>query len=75
MPSRCNCHLEELLKDEENISLHLLTDVYPAGWEKYIVEKVQGKTYKSLPCETGAVVSNASTLIAITMLFKKTSSN
>lgn len=57
--------LEELLKDEENISLHLLTDVYPAGWEKYIVEKVQGKTYKSLPCETGAVVSNAGTLIAI----------
>jgi len=57
--------LEEELAKEENISLHILKDVYPAGWEKYIVEKVQKKTYKGLPCETGAVVSNVSTLIAI----------
>ena len=50
--SQLKCHkdvialLEEELAKEENISLHILKDVYPAGWEKYIVEKVQRKLIK-----------------------------
>lgn len=48
-----------------NIRVHLLKDVYPAGWEKYIVEKVLKKTYRTLPREAGAVINNVQTAIAL----------
>lgn len=57
--------LEEALVDEPNISVFLLPDVYPAGWEKYIVHKVMKKTYAGLPAEAGAVVNNVQTCIAV----------
>lgn len=56
-----NKHLEK----EENISLLLLKDEYPAGWEKYIVEKATGKTYSTLPSELGVVVNNVQTAVAV----------
>lgn len=49
---------------EPNMSLHLLRDIYPAGWERYIVEECSKKTYKMLPIEAGCIVSNATTAIA-----------
>ena len=57
--------LEEALKDINNINVFLLKDVYPAGWERYIVEKVTKKTYKALPTEIGVVVNNVGTMIAV----------
>lgn len=51
--------------DEDNIQIFKLKDVYPAGWEKYIVERVMKKTYKGFPSDVGAVVNNVATLIAL----------
>ena len=49
----------------KNISVFLLKDEYPAGYEKYIVQRVTNKTYKVLPAEAGAVVNNVSTAFAL----------
>lgn len=57
--------LNEHLSGEENISVFGLRDVYPAGWEKYIVQKVLKKTYTCIPAEVGAVVNNVQTLISL----------
>lgn len=57
--------LNQHLENEPNISVFLLPDVYPAGWEKYIVHKVTKKTYAGLPAEAGAVVNNVQTAIAV----------
>lgn len=45
--------LNEELKDEPNISIYLLKDKYPVGWEKHVVEHVTKKTYAQLPREIG----------------------
>lgn len=58
-------HLEAALEKNPDISVFLLKDVYPAGWEKYIVERVMKKTYHSLPVEVGAVVNNVATVVAV----------
>jgi len=57
--------LNDHLAGQDSITVFGLPDVYPAGWEKYIVQKVLKKTYKSLPAEVGAVVNNVQTLIAL----------
>ena len=51
--------------EEESLSLFLLKDVYPAGWEKYIVQRVTNRDYKGLPSEACAVVNNVGTAHAI----------
>ena len=56
---------------ENNMSLFLLHDVYPAGWERYIVETVTGKTYGALPIEAGVIVNNATTAITFGRLLKE----
>ena len=48
-----------------DVNLHLLKDEYPAGWEKYIVQRVTNKNYNGLPSEAGAVVNNVATAIAL----------
>ena len=61
----------EIIADELNkfsekyphIKFAPMKDVYPAGWEKYIVEQVTGKTYKGLPAEVGVIVNNSATAI------------
>jgi len=55
--------LTELLPKYKNIKLLEVKDVYPAGWEKYIIERVTGKTYKNLPCEIGVIENNSTTAI------------
>ncbi len=56
--------LSNKIKMYSNISLMEMKDVYPAGWEKYIIERVTGKTYQGLPSEIGVIVNNSSTAIA-----------
>lgn len=55
--------LTALLPKYPNISLFEMKDVYPAGWEKYIIERVTGKTYEKLPAEVGVIENNAATAI------------
>ncbi len=50
---------------DDRLSVFLLKDEYPAGYEKYIVQRVTNKTYKALPAEVGAVVNNISTAHAL----------
>ena len=65
-----NTKIEEALKAHidafENIELFPIKDIYPAGWEKYIVEQVTGKTYSSLPSQVGVIVNNAVTSMVFT---------
>ncbi|HNZ50635.1 MAG TPA: electron transport complex subunit RsxC [Bacilli bacterium] len=53
------------LTEEPEIAVFELKDEYPAGWEKYIVQRITGKNYHSLPSEVGVVVNNASTAVAV----------
>ena len=64
-------HLQKSLANINNISLFLLDNVYPAGWEKYIVQRVQKKTYKGLPAEVGAVVNNVQTAVSVCQAVEK----
>jgi len=53
------------INNEPNISVFTVKDEYPAGWEKYIVQRVTNKNYRTLPSEAGAVVNNAGTAAAL----------
>lgn len=53
-----------------NIKLALMPDIYPAGWERNIVEYVLKKKYNNYPTEVGVIVSNVSTIYAIYELLK-----
>ena len=53
-----------LLPNYPGIAIQEMKDIYPAGWEKYIVEQVSGKTYDKLPSEAGVIVNNAATAVA-----------
>lgn len=57
--------LNDAIKDEPMISVFGLNDVYPAGWEKYIVQAVTKKTYNALPSEAGCIVNNVATLVSL----------
>ena len=53
-----------------NIKLALMPDMYPAGWERNVVEVVLHKKYDKYPVEVGAIVSNVSTIYAIYDMLK-----
>jgi len=53
------------LRLTDKMTIYPVKDVYPAGWEKYLVQHITGKTYKGLPAEAGAVVNNSGTAIAV----------
>ena len=53
-----------------NIKLALMPDMYPAGWERNIVEVLLHKKYDKYPVEVGAIVSNVSTIYAIYEMLK-----
>ncbi|MGD9760950.1 MAG: RnfABCDGE type electron transport complex subunit C [Candidatus Izemoplasmatales bacterium] len=46
-----------------HVELFPVKNVYPAGWEKFIVEQVTKKTYNGLPAEAGVIVNNSATAI------------
>ena len=56
--------LEPFMDKYPHVELFPVKDVYPAGWEKYIVEKITGKTYRSLPSKVGVIVNNSATAIS-----------
>lgn len=59
-----------LFKDEDNIEIRALKDVYPMGWERTLTYEVLGKRYNKLPIEVGAIVTNATTAITLASTIK-----
>lgn len=59
--------LQAVLKDADDVQLHLLDGYYPAGDEQQIVYEVTGRVVPTggLPLDVGAVVCNVSTLVNI----------
>lgn len=62
--------LVDLFKDEINIEVRALKDVYPMGWERTLTYAVLNKRYDKLPIEVGAIVSNATTAITLAKSIK-----
>lgn len=56
-----------------NIKVKLVPNIYPAGWERNVVENVLHTTYNKYPTEIGAVVQNVSTMYAIYEMLKLSS--
>ena len=59
--------LEELTKDEENISVMELQTKYPQGGERSLIYAVTGRSINSkmLPADAGCIVHNVDTIYAI----------
>lgn len=55
--------VQPFLANYPNVKLFPVKNVYPAGWEKYIVEQITKKTYKGFPAEAGVIVNNSATAI------------
>lgn len=58
-------YFERYLGTYPKISLVLVRNVYPMGWEKLLIEEALGVTYSKLPSEKGIVVNNVSTIYEI----------
>jgi electron transport complex protein RnfC len=56
---------EKYIGTYPNIKLVEVKDIYPMGWEKYIIKTVLNITYDKLPIEKNIVVNNVSTFYAI----------
>ena len=63
--------LQPLLVNYPGIELKEIKDIYPAGWEKYIVQQVTGKTYEGLPAEAGVIVDNSATAMVYADVVEK----
>lgn len=63
--------LNNLIEAYDGFELLLLKDVYPAGYEKYIVQKVIKKDYNGLPISEGVIVNNAQTAYALARSIKE----
>lgn len=63
--------VQDELKNNQEIQVKVVSDVYPMGWERVLVREVLHKEYDRLPSEAGAIVSNASTAIAVADAFVK----
>ncbi|MBQ8192889.1 MAG: RnfABCDGE type electron transport complex subunit C [Bacilli bacterium] len=48
-----------------NITINLVEDAYPNGWERLLVKNVLGIEYNKYPSEKGIIVSNVSTIYAM----------
>lgn len=57
--------LKEALSNEVNIKLVTVPNIYPAGWEKYLVNRIIKKDYKILPRESSTIVNNLRTCLAV----------
>ena len=55
---------------DAKITLVLIDDMYPVGWERYLVYKIFNKKYNVLPSEFNCVVNNVYTIISIYNSFK-----
>ena len=57
--------LENYLGTYPKIKIAIVPNIYPMGWERYLVKYVKKTNYKLLPLEKGIVVNNISTIYAI----------
>lgn len=48
---------------EDNISLMLVKNEYPMGWERLLIKNVIGKEYQRFPLEVNVIVNNVQTAI------------
>ena len=53
----------------DNITLHEVKDIYPAGWGKYLIKETLNLNYDKHASELGVVVNNVATIYAIKKLF------
>ena len=57
--------ISKYIKTYPNISIKLVADAYPNGWERLVVKNTLGIEYDKYPSEKGIIVSNVSTIYAI----------
>ena len=62
--------LVELFKEETDIVVSPVEDVYPMGWERTLLYSLLKKRYDRLPIEVGCIVSNATTAIMLGQAMK-----
>lgn len=55
----------ENISKYENIELKLVKNIYPMGWERYVIKNTLNIEYENYPSEKGIVVNNVSTIFAI----------
>lgn len=53
-----------------NIKIWGVTDAYPSGWERSLVQEILGLTYDKTPNEVGVITNNVSTIYSIYELLK-----
>jgi len=53
-----------------NIKIWGITDAYPSGWERNVVNEILGLTYDKSPSEVGVITENVSTIYSIYELLK-----
>lgn len=57
--------ISKYIKTYPNITIKLVEDAYPNGWERLVVRNTLGIEYDKYPSEKGIIVSNVSTIYAI----------
>ncbi len=62
--------INKYIKTYPNISLKLVDDAFPNGWERLVVRNTLGIEYDKYPSEKGIIVNNVSTIYAIYEMFK-----
>lgn len=55
----------EYISNYNDIVFEPVKNIYPAGWERYLVKKVLGIEYDRFPSEVKVVVNNVSTIYSI----------
>lgn len=58
------------IKTYPNISLSLVEDAFPNGWERLVIRNTLGIEYDRYPSDKGIIVNNVSTIYAIYEMFK-----
>lgn len=62
--------LKKYISTYPNISLSLVDDIYPSGWERLVIKNTLGIEYDKYPSEKGIIVSNVSTIKSIYDMLK-----
>lgn len=62
--------INKYIKTYPNISLVLVDNAFPNGWERLVVKNTLGISYDKYPSEKGIIVNNVNTIYAIYEMFK-----
>lgn len=49
---------------DDDVTIKIVKDVYPMGWERALVKEVLGRSYERLPAQAHCIVNNAATAIS-----------